>query len=195
MRTNKLLAGFAVVGMITFAGGQALAGGGHHHHGADIEVEVAEDFNSFSFHGPTNDAGPAYGANFIIQGVIYPEGTIDASSGMNPDGTAEFPDKVIGTWICRGWFIGDGLATTTGPFVVTHQVFDFHELRGSPQIMTDGLELIDFNTPFKRAITGGTSRFDDAAGELTQETIGLNATQGFNFTFDFDLDRDRYWRR
>jgi hypothetical protein len=181
------------------------------------DVDVACDFNSIRFGEPKgpNPADPAgdpgphpyYGSPFVVKGVIYPKGTLDANCdpavshcGLLPDGQPEFPDKVIGTWYCRGWFTGEGggvggIFTPTGPFVVTTQIYDLNlQHPGAEMLISDGIELIDLQTPFRRAITGGTGPFKDARGQVTQTALGTNATGLFNFRFQFDLhpDRDLY---
>lgn len=164
-------------------------------------VDIACDANSIVFDGPTqhnpHDEGdpadhPDYGASFVVQGWIYPRGTLaehGVSSGLNPDGTPEFPDLVIGRWICQGWFIGaDGIFTETGPFVSTTQTYDFDLANpGSKTLVSQGIELIDLDVPFRRAITGGSGVFQKVRGDVTQTAVGTNATGLFNFTFDFQV--------
>ncbi len=61
------------------------------------------------------------------QAVIYPAGAITSggNKGMNPDGTPEFPDKVIGERTCWGRFIGNEAQTSQGAFVMSTPVFSF----------------------------------------------------------------------
>lgn len=174
-----------------------------------IEIDVACDATSIRIDGPQGpnpddpegDPGPHpyYGASFVVQGVIYPEGTLRSpgfeSSGLLADGTPEFPDSVIGKWTCRGWFIGDsndpprgGIFTPTGPFVATTQLYDLSpDNPGETLLTSEGVELIDLNVPFNRAVTGGTGIYRRARGEVMQTGIGANPTGLFNFTFDFIL--------
>lgn len=174
------------------------------------QIDVACDATSIRFEGPqgpnpdnpVGDPGPHpyYGASFVVQGVIYTAGTLRTpgfeNSGLLGDGTPEFPENVLGKWTCRGWFIGDsndpargGLFTPTGPFVATTQIYDVsNPSNPATRIVTsEGLELIDLNVPFNRAITGGSGSFKNARGNVTQTGIGANPTGLFNFTFDFDL--------
>ena len=61
--------------------------------------DVAEDISRFVFaEAPVFDDGmPAYGNPFITQGYVYPAGTLDGGvEGTLADGSAAFPDKVIG---------------------------------------------------------------------------------------------------
>jgi len=158
----------------------------------EIDLDVACDANSFSFQGPSTSAGPAYGASFVVQGVIYPGGTFDdkgATSGLLANGEPEFPSLVIGRWTCQGHFIGDGITTVSGPFVVTMQLYDLDlDEPGAETIVSQGIELIDQNLPFLRAITGGTGEYSRAEGQVEQTSIGVNATGLFNFTFAIELE-------
>jgi hypothetical protein len=63
---------------------------------------------------------------------------------------------VIGRWTCRGWHVGDGAHTPAGPWVLTHQIFDFGSAPGSESIVTAGFEYADVGTIFRRAIIGVT---------------------------------------
>jgi hypothetical protein len=158
----------------------------------EVSVDVACDANTFVFQGPADAAGPDGGASFVVQGVIYQAGTFDlhgAGRGLLPDGTPEFPDRVIGRWTCQGHFVGEGFDTATGVFVVTTQLYDLdNEHPGAETLVSHGVELIDLGVPFERAVTGGTGSFRRAQGEVTQKALAVNATGLFNFTFQFDLE-------
>ena len=62
-----------------------------------VEVDIAEDGTRFVFdEAPVFDDGmPAHGNPFVTQGYVYPAGTLTETTGVNPDGTPEFPDRVI----------------------------------------------------------------------------------------------------
>ena len=107
---------------------------------------------------------------------------------MNPDGSPEFPEAVIGTWTCYGSFVGNGAYTESGPWVVTTQVFEFHgDWAGAETIVTVGLENPQGAGPASRAIVGGTGRYATAQGEVIQLTLGHNASEGVDASFVFDL--------
>ena len=158
-----------------------------------LGLDVCCNAKSIRFTGPQGpnpndptDLGPHpyYGASFVVQGTIYPDEFFSLngnSSGLNPDGSPTFPNDVIGTWICRGWFVGDsngdgaitpsdndakgGIFTPTGRFVATTQIYDLDlDHPGAQSLISDGGELIDINVPFKRAVTGGTGRYRSARG-------------------------------
>ncbi len=157
-----------------------------------LRFDVAENGKRFTpDETPVHPGGlPAYGNEFITEGYIYPYGTLDGANGVNDDGSPEFPDKVIGKWYCRGWHVGDGALTATGPWVVTHQLYDLGDEPGRTTLASDGIELADLNVPFRRAITGGTGRFSDARGQVTQTFLRFpNAAGGGNFRFVLEVSR------
>ena len=169
---------------------------------AHLKFDVAESAPKFVFdEAPVFDNGlPAYGNAFITQGYIYPYGTLTGSSasgpgnGILPDGRPEFPDLVIGEWVCRGYFVGDGVNTQTGPWVITTQLYDFYDKpgfdpnvvkqSGETNLVTDGYEIADIGVPGKRAVTGGTGIFKRARGEAVQTLLGFNALEGVNLRFE-----------
>ena len=129
--------------------------------------DVAEDITRFSFAAsPVFDDGmPAYGNAFVTQGYIYPAGTLsDGAEGANPDGSPAFPDLVIGTWTCDGYFVGDGMRTETGAIVITRQV---HHFNTGEILVSHGPELVDAGVSLERAVTGGTGNLADVSGLQT----------------------------
>ena len=147
--------------------------------------DVAEDITRFVFAAaPVFDDGmPAYGNSFVTQGYIYPAGTLsDGSEGVNTDGSPAYPDLVIGTWTCDGYFVGDGMRTETGAIVITRQV---HQFDTGEILISHGPELVDANVPFERAVTGGTGNLADV-GQLKQVMLGMN--EGFGVRLQYALD-------
>ena len=155
-----------------------------------IKFDVAEDATRFIFDNePVDEDGfPAYGNSFITQGYIYPSGTLDGANGVLEDGQPEFPEKVMGSWTCRGRFIGDGFKTVTGPIVITTQHYDLGHKPGKKTLVSEGFELMDIGEAVKRAITGGTGRYKNAGGEAIQRLLGLNATEGVNLRFKLKIN-------
>jgi hypothetical protein len=145
-----------------------------------LRLEIAENGTKFTpDETPVFDDGlPAFGNEFITEGYIYPQGTLNGPNGVNPDGTPQFPNRVIGRWVCRGWHVGDGAHTVTGPWVITHQIFDLARTPGRMTIATDGFESPEVGLPIKRAITGGTGEFSEVRGESTQVFLGFNRSNG-----------------
>jgi hypothetical protein len=173
-----------------------------------IAFEVAENGRRFVFdEAPIDENGfPLYGNPFITQGFIYPPGTLvdedgdgvfngviietDSESGLEVI-KPEFPDKVIGLWICEGKvFAQEGFNIETGPTVISTQLYDFKELSGDHgklSFLTTGLELIDVDKGIRRAITGGTGPLRKAGGQVTQTFVGVNESEGFVLKFEVDL--------
>jgi hypothetical protein len=162
--------------------------------GADgmVRFDVAEDATQFAFDPDlTDDDGmPGYGTSFVTHGYLYPAGTLTESNSVNADGSPEFPDQVLGEWICRGWFVGEGMRTTTGTMVVTSQLYTFGSTPGEAVLSSDGFELVDVGVEVTRAITGGTGPFIGTGGEARQVLLGLNATEGVNLQFELEFERD-----
>ncbi|MEM7114958.1 MAG: hypothetical protein AAF614_21150 [Chloroflexota bacterium] len=149
---------------------------------AVLEFDVAEDMNRFIFDQDVvyEDGMPADGSSFITRGYLYPSGTLNDSNGVNPDGSPEFPDLVIGEWICQGYMINDAGHATSGVWVFSTQFFQVGDEPGAQTITTTGYELADVGQAISRAITGGTGEYNDARGESEQTLLGLNASEGVN---------------
>lgn len=150
------------------------------------EFDVAEDLSRFVFAAaPVHDDGmPAFGNAFVTQGYIYPAGTLDGGvEGTKPDGSPAWPDLVLGTWTCDGFFVGDGGYTTTGNMVITRQVFEFSD--GSI-IVTHGPELADVDVAILRPITGATGDYRNAGDVMEQTLLGMSDGYGVRFQFEID---------
>lgn len=156
-----------------------------------IQFDVAEDMNRFIFDKDVvyDDGLPADGSSFITRGYLYEYGTLEGSTGINADGSPEFPDKVIGEWICQGYMINDAGHATSGVWVFSTQFFQFGDEPGAETIVTTGYELADVNVAIARAITGGTGQYSTARGESSQELLGLNATEGVNLRVQIDVQK------
>ena len=167
-----------------------------------LVFDVVELGTKFAFdEAPVDEhSHPLYGNPFITQGVIYPGGTITVDAEGNANGVIietdaegnvttrpEFPELVLGTWICRGTvFADDGFNIASGPTVYTHQLYDFHAVGnefGRLSFETTGLELIDIGKPIQRAVTGGTGPYRNARGEVQQVFLGVNSSVGFALRF------------
>lgn len=157
-----------------------------------IEFDVAEDMTRFVFDESKTfeDGLPAHGSSFITEGYIYELDTLSESNGVLSDGSPEFPDKVIGTWLCRGWFIGDAAHATEGVWVVTTQIYNFGQSYGDETIVSEGYESAIVGEALARAITGGTGEYVGAAGEAKQTLLGYNeGTEGVNLRFKLEVSK------
>jgi hypothetical protein len=163
-----------------------------------VAVDVAENGTKFVIdEAPVfpEDKMPAYGNPFLTQGYIYPAGTLNGSNGVNPDGSPQFPDKVIGQWLCRGYFIGDGAHTKKGAWVYSTQLFAFGAQpdSGDKTLVVVGYEGSEVDVPVIGAITGGTGEYATARGAATQKLLGINnpelPTMGINKRVSFEIHR------
>ena len=147
-----------------------------------LKFDIAENGTRFSSDTePVDEDGiPLYGAEFLTEGYLYPHGFLEDHEGVNEDGSPTHPDQVQGQWTCRGWHVGEGGNTETGPWVVTHQLFDLKETFGAETLTTDGYELVDVGVPCERAITGGTGKYSVSRGDSTQILLGFNESLGVN---------------
>jgi hypothetical protein len=147
------------------------------------------DRNPFDPFDPAKLIQMKRGDTFIVEGKIFPGGTIleggdfGAPGGFTPDA-----DGSIGKWICRGWFNFDftDIANGAVPHVTTTQVFIFNN---GDQLWTDGLE---GGTTTTRLVTGATGKLRGLQGQVVQKGIGVNSadqSQHFNLRFRFDLTR------
>ncbi|MEM7437062.1 MAG: hypothetical protein AAF436_18050 [Myxococcota bacterium] len=150
--------------------------------------DVAENMARFAFDdAPLDDDGmPAYGNSFVTQGYIYPFGFLVHHAGTNADGSPAHPEMVIGLWTCRGHFVGEGAQTTTGPWVITTQFYDFFETPGYAEgkasgrhnLVSEGYEIADVDKPVRRVITGASGGAREAGRDLSQQLLGFNESGG-----------------
>jgi hypothetical protein len=172
-----------------------------------FSVDVVADCNRFIFEGVRHPhPGPVFGDYFMQEGLIYEAGTLAANCaggdgcGLNPDGTPEFPEAVIGKWTCYGSFVGNGGATAEGVWLYSTQVYEFDveqmddnvNAPGEHALVSHGTERNDLDVPWDRAITGGYGKFKRSVGQVQQTKIGFNQTECENFTFDFQIRPTRH---
>jgi hypothetical protein len=167
-----------------------------------FSVDIVADCNRFISEGVGHPhPGPVFGDYFMQEGLIYKGGTLAANCpggdgcGLNPDGTPEFPEAVIGKWTCYGSFVGNGGATAEGVWLYSTQLYEFDVEQIEPNVFAPGAHALvsvgpernDLSVPFDRAVTGGSGKFRHARGQLQQTKIGFNQTECENFTVDFEI--------
>jgi hypothetical protein len=151
-----------------------------------VAFDVAEIGARFVF-DPSFDDGsglPLRGAAFVTEGYIYPAGTLTDTNGVLEDGSPEFPDMVLGQWICRGWVLQDLATITTGAMVITTQQYAFGAGDEVFTFVSDGEELADAGVAITRAVLGGTGPLSSVGGQVHQTLLGFNASQGVNLHFE-----------
>jgi hypothetical protein len=140
-----------------------------------LRFDVAEDAIGYAWAGDPEltDGLPAKRTAFLTQGYLYPEGTLTEDNGVNPDGSPEFPDKVLGQWSCYGWRLAAGAPDRTAPWLTTH-LFNFGGEWGEATLVSEGYSIDDLGVPLERAIVGGTGAYVGARGQVTQTAEGEN---------------------
>lgn len=155
----------ALAGATALLGGSQLAAGAGG--ASSMDIDVACDGRTFLLNH-VDGAGAAVkrGDTFIVNGKIYPAGTIaQGLTGPSQSGS-------IGTWICRGWFhygieeIGAGAV----PHVITTQLFLFDSFDG---LITDGTEGGEYTV---RPVIGGYGMYHSARGISTEIEVEENET-------------------
>jgi hypothetical protein len=159
-----------------------------------LEFDVAEDMTRFVFDKDVvyEDGLPADGSSFITRGYLYAAGTLTCDAdgtcdGVNADGSPQYPDKLIGEWICSGYMINDAGHATGGVWVFSTQFFQLSAAPGAETLVSQGYELADVGVAISRAITGGTGKYADARGQGQQTMLGLNATEGVSLRVRLDV--------
>ena len=150
--------------------------------------DVATDARTFRINRGAPLPEAKRGDSFIVEGFIYPAGTIA------PGGTLLNPGAFnpitatgsIGKWILRGTFNYDFGEIMAGaePAVFGTQYFQFNDGR---MLVSEGSHA--GSRPQLRAIIGGGGTLSGAMGEVREELIGTNVTGLFNQRFTFKIKR------
>jgi hypothetical protein len=131
------------------------------------------------------DADLSRGYTFIINGKMYPGGTIPAGDGLDIDTLT----GSIGTWLTRGTFNVDigQLEAGAHPALSSTEYYLF-----STTGMSDGEEALfsegpQFGAKTHRVVLGGTGSYRGVIGEVQEETLGHNSTGFANERFTFTI--------
>jgi hypothetical protein len=153
-----------------------------------LRFDVAENATRFAWSGKPElvDGMPAGSTPYVTQGYIYPEETLTNSNGVNPDGSPEFPDKVLGQWSCYGWYLGGGPVPGSANWLTTH-LFNFGGEWGTATLVSEGYSIDDMGVPLERAITGGTGPYEGARGMQMETNLGFNESNGMNFRYELHV--------
>jgi len=156
---------------------------------ADVTVTFDVAFDGRTYRGingvdpfATNPPDIARGDTFILNGKIFPGGTIPAGdSDFGPDSPGS-----IGKFYCRGTFLYnlDEIAAGAAPIVNTTQ---YVGLDSGSALVTEGLE--GAVPQAVRAVVGGFGDFAGATGELRMDVLGANPTHENNWRFTFTLKK------
>jgi hypothetical protein len=151
-----------------------------------IVIDLAEDARTEA-HIKVNgaDAELKRGYTFIVNGKLYPGGTIPAGDGLDIDSLT----GSIGTWLTRGTFNVDVSQIFAGahPALSSTEYYLF-----SPTGVSDGEEALfsegpEFGATTHRVVLGGTGRYRGVVGEVQEETLGNNSTGFANKRYTFTI--------
>ena len=174
--TSLSLAGVGLVGLagLAAAGLQAFEGS---ENGQMLTVDVACDCRTFA--PPTQ---PDRGGVFMVNGKIFPAGTLPAGNATN-DPT---DPGSIGDWICRGQVAGVFPQAVAGAYSSAPSVLNtqYYILKDGRALTLEGYEV----STGVLSITGGIGALRGASGDVTYppgEILGTNATGCPNFRTKF----------
>jgi hypothetical protein len=196
MNRNRAIALIAAIALFVIAAAAPAAYAGLAERGRTetLTFDVAEDMTRFVFDQDVayEDGMPADGSSFITRGYLYPAGTLTCDAegkcdGVNEDGSPQYPDKLVGEWICSGYMINDAGHATSGVWVFSTQFFQLGTEPGAETIVTTGYELADIGVAIKRATTGGTGAYAEARGEGEQTLLGFNAGLGVSLSVKLNV--------
>jgi hypothetical protein len=157
-------------------------------------VDVAQSPSNYS----QNNVDPSEGQDvfspgdtFILEGTIYPGGTLPSGKANNdpnePGG--------IGKYRARGAYTVDfanfekavnGLPGAKPDLGLATEIYSFHE--DGTSILTDGV-WPNAHFSARRVVLGGTGQFRDIVGEIKEENIGENKTGFCNLRVTFLVKR------
>jgi hypothetical protein len=127
---------------------------------------------------------------FIVQGKIFPAGTLPSGEATNDPTQPVNGVAPIGNWICRGQhsfpFPPDiASAYSSTPATLNTQYFI---LNGGDALTVEG-----YTTPTGEllSVTGGIGGFSGASGYIVEAPFGHNATGCPNFRAQFRLRSGR----
>ncbi len=139
-----------------------------------IQLDVACDCRTFAFNRGAVPTNTVRGDGFIVNGKIFPAGTLPAGAATNDPND---PGS-IGNWICRGTLTG-----AADPFAFITQ---YHLLATGGGLVSEGAATAP---EAQAAVVGGIGSFSDARGDLSAVEIGTNSTGCPNLRFSIRLKR------
>ena len=129
----------------------------------------------------TSVGGPNRGDPFIIQGKIFPAGTLPSGTATNdPTHGAS-----IGDWICRGQVSFPFPLAIAPSYSQTPQAFNtqYFILNDGRALTVEGYDVLPSGE--RLSVTGGIGGFRGAAGDVEEGPFGTNATTCPNFRAKF----------
>jgi len=160
--------------------------------GLPAVMKADDDSTTFSFDvacdcrtGATLDGG-VRASPFMIQGKIFPVGTLPSGTATNDPTQPAHGVASVGDWICRGQVQGaypPAIAGAYGstPFALNTQYFILN--RGGA-LTAEGYDLPSGGL---LSVTGGIGAFSGASGDIQGTILGTNASGCPNFRAMFRI--------
>src|SRR5262245_34391456 len=147
----------------------------------NIQVfDVACDCRTFA-------SGPNRGDTFIVNGKIFPVGTLPSGNGTNDPTLPVNGVAPIGDWTCRGQNSTPFPAAVAAAYSATPFAFNTQYFTLPGRALTvEGYALAD-GSGERLSITGGIGGFSGAGGELQEAPFGTNVTGCPNFRATFAI--------
>jgi hypothetical protein len=132
------------------------------------------------------------GGLFILNGKLFPAGTLPSGMASNDPTQPVNGVAPIGEWLVRGHHafplppaIAPAYSSSPGDFGTAYFILD----QGRAAIFTETYAFLEGFAPSLAftAVTGGTGRFAGAAGDAQGGPIGFNVTGCPNFRSNFNI--------
>lgn len=141
-----------------------------------LSFDVACDCRTFV-------SGPNRGEPFIVNGKIFPAGTLPTGNATNDPTLPVNGVAPIGTWTCRGQNAfpfppAIAVAYSTSPFAYFDWHFVLNDGRG---LNAAGYPTSPTGETSSLSVTGGIGDFSGGSGEIRGAVFGTNATGCPNF--------------
>ena len=122
------------------------------------------------------------GDPFIVNGKIFPAGTLPAGTATNDPTQPVNGVASIGNWICRGQVAGIFPTAIASAYGSTPPVFNtqYFILNDGRALTAEGY-VVSFQTGERLSVTGGIGGFSGASGFIEEAPFGTNATGCPNF--------------
>lgn len=131
--------------------------------------------------------GPNRGDPFIVNGKIFPAGTLPSGNGTNDPTLPVNGVAPIGDWTCRGQNSTPFPPAVAPAYSVTPFAFNTQYFTLNGRALTvEGYALVD-GSGEQLSITGGIGALSGAGGDLQEAPFGTNATGCPNFRATFNI--------
>jgi hypothetical protein len=148
-----------------------------------IVIDVAADARTAVLNQVDPTGGPPKrGDTFILNGKIYPGGTIPDGNGFDIDTAGS-----IGTHVIRGTFNFD-VSQALDPLISSTEQYVFGStgsLNAQDSLMSEGQGSEVGST--RQVVVGGTGIYRGTIGDVKREAIGYNSTGFANVRYTFQV--------